>query len=89
MCRLAGLSSRRALAVFWVGVYRLGIAWRSLVLGECIAKLRKYRAAVGQVTKVVLESSKSSDDLALYPEGRHAVGNALLSLGNDLEDRSP
>jgi len=44
---------------------------------------------VGQVTEVVLDGRESGDDLGLHPEGRHAVGDALLRLGNDFEDRSP
>ena len=42
-----------------------------------------------QVTEMVLEGCESGDDLALQPERRHAVGDALLYLGNDIEDRSP
>ena len=44
---------------------------------------------MGQVTEVVLKGCESGDDLALHPERRHAVGDALLYLGNDIEDRSP
>ena len=44
---------------------------------------------MGQVTEVVLEGCESGDDLALQPERRHAVGDALLYLGNDVEYHSP
>ena len=38
---------------------------------------------------MVLEGRKSGDDLTLQPKGWHAVGDALLGLGNDFEDRLP
>ena len=44
---------------------------------------------MGQVTEVVLEGCEAGDDLAIQSEGRRAIGDALLCLGNNLENSSP
>lgn len=41
---------------------------------------------MGQIAEMVFESRKPSDDLALDPERRHPIGNALLGFGKDVED---
>jgi hypothetical protein len=42
---------------------------------------------MGQIAEVVLERREPRDDLAVDSERGHAVGNALLGIGNNVKDR--
>src|SRR5208282_1267238 len=64
-------------------------ACRGYVALELVLKLWENGAAVRQVTQVVLERSEPRDGLSPDLEGRHAVGDPLLGLGQDAENRLP
>jgi hypothetical protein len=54
---------------------------------ELIGELSEDRAAEGQVTQVIFERGKAGNSLSADTEGGHAIGDHLLCLRNDLEDR--
>jgi hypothetical protein len=54
--------------------------------GELAGQFGENRAAVGQVAQVVLEGGKARDRLALDLETGHAVGDALLGVGDHSQD---
>src|SRR5437588_5079099 len=56
---------------------------------ELRAQAAQDAAAEGQVAQVVLEGGEACDHLPFDAERGDPVGDALLGLGNDLEDRAP
>jgi NADPH-dependent 2,4-dienoyl-CoA reductase/sulfur reductase-like enzyme len=54
---------------------------------KVIGKRSEDGAAERQVTQVVLECGETGNRLAVYPEGWHPVGEHLLGVWDDLEDR--
>src|SRR5258707_2866912 len=54
---------------------------------KLIFELGKDGAAVRQVAQIVLERGESSDCLSPDLEGRDAVVDPLLGVGDDIEDR--
>src|SRR5258708_15220638 len=71
----------------WLGDDKAKCSRRGWVTFQFCAELHEPRSAVRQVTEMALKRGEACDRLAADIERRGAIGDALVSVGQDVQDR--